>query len=390
MIFPLLLGLAFGCGIGVGIGLFLLVRAFVQRVSHTHVNASSPANSQPNRSVGQNLLHSAVCWSWLRRAGRIIAVIGGPVAMNGLYASFAIAQSVLHQVDPLVFTAVQMALLLPVAALLLFCSRRTWQRARIQQGLIAGGLLGIGFLCMALALRAIGIVPAAMLTALDGILASLLSWLVLRQRQPLYTGLAAACAGLGALLLWWVAPGCWQADLVALGCGLHFTIAALFIERSGVTRGPVRQLWPFLGALFAAMAGITLALALCFGSWSSLATMTSADLGILVYASVGAVLLPILLLTLLQRVLSAVTVAFLAVLEPLGSIGFASAFGTLALPFIGWWGVALILVSMLLQARAAAGAKVSTGEAHAVVREAAELVQEEGAVAAPVEVTSPG
>lgn len=375
--------LALICGAVLGAGLTVLALWLIRRISRAHETTS------PDRvpAAGKNGEPRRKFWrvTWLRSVARRVVLIGGPVAVNGLYASIATAQGVLRHVDPLVFTAVQMALLLPVSALMLFFSRRIRQPARIRQGLIAGVLLGVGFLCMALALRSIGIVPSAMLTALDGILASLISWLILRQRQSLSTCLAAVCAGCGAFFLWRVAPGHWQADLVALGCGLLFTVSTLYIEHNGVTCGSIRQLWPFWGALFAAMSGVTLALALCFGIWPTLGTMTSSDLGILVYASVGATLLPVLLLTLLQRVLSAVTVAFLAVLEPLVSIGFASALGSLALTLIGWWGVALILLSVLLQARAAARVNASTSEDHAVVREAEELVREAGAVTATAE-----
>lgn len=346
----LALVLVFACWAVLGTGLTALVKWLIQRVSR------APARTSPDGmlAVGKNEALRGKFWRapWLCSMGRRMLLISGPVGVNVLYASFAVAQSVLHHVDPLAFTAVQMALLLPISALMLLFSRRMHQPALIRQGLIAGTLMGVGFLCMALALRAIGIVPAAMLTALDGILASLISWLILRKPQSLYTHLAAVSAGSGAFFLWRVNPGHWQADLIALGCGLLFTISALYIERIGVTRGPIQQLWPFWGALLAAMAGITLALALCFGNWPTLETMTGSDLGILVYASVGATLLPILLITLLQRVLSAVTVAFLAVLEPLVSIGFASALGSLALPLTGWWGVALILGSVLFQTQA--------------------------------------
>lgn len=147
----------------------------------------------------------------------------------------------------------------------------------IRNGLIRGGLLGIGFLCVALSLRNIGIIPAAMLTALDGIIAAGISWASLRQRQSLYTCLAALCAG----LFWWIAPGRWQADIAALCCGIVFTSYALYVERSGVTHKPIRQLWPFFGGLFSAMAVVTLTLALCFGGWWSLQTVSLTDLGIL-------------------------------------------------------------------------------------------------------------
>ncbi len=291
---------------------------------------------------------------WLRIAGRTIVLAGAALLANGLYASFAIAQDSLHRIDPLVFVAIQMALLLPGAGVFLWGSRGSAARRMIRQGMIGGLFLGIGFVLVALSLRTLGVLPTAMLTALDGVMASGISWLILRQRQPFLTWLAALCAGCGAFLLWWITPGAWQADIVALGCGLCFTLYAFHVERCGMVHLSRKHRWAFFGGLIGAMAAVAIVLALSFGYWPSLGAFTLTDLGIVCYASWSAVLIPILLFTFLLRYASAVTVAFFSILEPLMSIGFASALGTLSLPLLGWIGVGGILVSVLVQSGAAA------------------------------------
>jgi drug/metabolite transporter (DMT)-like permease len=210
------------------------------------------------------------------------------------------------------------------------------------------------YLRLSLSLRTLGIVPTAMLTALDGVVASLLSWLLFRQRQPLSTCLAAGCAGCGAFLLWWVAPGFWQTDVLALFCGLLFTAYAFHIERSAVTGAHPKDLWAFFGGVFLSMALVTLALALCFGSWSSVSRFSLADLETLFYTSFAAVLIPVVISTMLLRALSAVTLAFCAILEPVISIAFAYTLGLLSLPPLGWLGLGSILLSVIVQAGAAA------------------------------------
>jgi len=288
---------------------------------------------------------------WIRSLVRKSALVVAPVLVFGLYASFACAQTTLQHVDPLVFVALQLACLLPVAVVLLCWTMRSSTRASVRLGLLGGVPLGIGFTCVAVSLHAVGIIPTAMLTALDGVMASLIAWLVFHQRLSIYTCLAVACAVLGAVLLWWIAPSRWQMDLVALGCGVLFTLYSFHVERNAAARGSWKgHMLPFFGGLFAAMAAVAVILALCFGQWTTLQTMTPSDWGILLYCSLGTTLVPLILLTILLRSISATTLAFLAVLEPLISIGFAYVFSSLALGVIGWCGVGCILLSMLLQA----------------------------------------
>jgi drug/metabolite transporter (DMT)-like permease len=280
--------------------------------------------------------------------------IGASLVANVLYASFAIAQPTLQHIDPIIFAALQMSLLLPVAGLF-------WYRAAggsvsaqvIRQGIIGGLLLGLGFLGVALSLRTIGIVRVAALTGCDGILASLIARIVFRQRQTWGTGLACVCAGLGVLFLWLLFPGAWQTDILALLVGLLFCVYALSLERTGVLMKQTGQEWAFFGILFSTMAATALVIALCFGSWTSLRTMSLADLGLLGYASWATLLLPIVLNTLLQRNLSAVSLSFFALLEPLASIGFAWWQGTLHMALLGWLGVGFMGVSILVQTKEA-------------------------------------
>jgi hypothetical protein len=67
------------------------------------------------------------------------------------------------------------------------------------------------------------------------------------------------------------------------------------------------------------MALVTLVLALCFETRSSLSLLTMPDLAVLSYTSLATALAPAILVTLLQRHLSAVALSFLGIIEPLTS-----------------------------------------------------------------------
>jgi drug/metabolite transporter (DMT)-like permease len=290
---------------------------------------------------------------WMRRVLARSALVLAVLLAYGLCATAALAQPTLTHVDPLIFAALETGLLFPLGVILLAWTWRSSTGASVRQGLVGGLPLGLGIICVALSLHTLGIIPAALLSALDGLMASLISWLVLRQSLSVLTGLAAGCASLGAALLWWMAPAHWQSELIALACGLLFPLYAFHVERHGYQLRAFREhLLPFFGGLLCALALSTLALALCFGRWTSLQNLTTTDLGVVLSCGLATVLLPQVVLTLLLRKLSAVTLAFCAVLEPLCSIGCAWLWGTLALPLVGWCGVALILLSLLVQAGA--------------------------------------
>jgi drug/metabolite transporter (DMT)-like permease len=336
-----------------GISTGALLSTLAQGFFH-FLRKRSEARSASLQAAGQSS-PSARWWQaqWIHACLRWSALVTAPILSNGLYASFAIARTTLQRVDPVVFAALQLSLLLPVAVVVLCCTLRSTTKESVRLGLVGGLPLGGGFVCIAISLRDIGVVPTAMLTALDGIMASLIAWLAFRERLSLYTCLAVACAGIGACFLWWVAPSHWQTDLVALACGLLFTLYVFHVERNTIVRGAIRQrIFPFFGGVFLAMAAVALALALCFGRWETLQAATDADLSVVLYCALGTVLIPLVITTFLLRYISTVTWAFLAVLEPLLSLVFAYLLGSISLGFVGWCGVSSILLSMFLQANA--------------------------------------
>jgi uncharacterized membrane protein len=187
---------------------------------------------------------------------------------------------------------------------------------------------------------------------LDGIVATFISLLIFRQRIQALTWIACACLFLGSLCLWIVSSFHWQADLLAATGGSLFTVCAFLIERWGIASDEEHpnQIWPVLGVQFLVMACVTFGLALCFGRWSSVQTFTRIDVAVLVYTSIGTVLLPVVLTIWMQRYVTALSIAFLAILEPLLSVTFAYFLMHEHLPAVAYLGMAIMLIGVLLQA----------------------------------------
>ncbi len=299
----------------------------------------------------QQLLHQSL--------GRGMLVCAGLALVNLLYASFSmVANGVLRRIDPLIFTCGQMLCLLPVALFFLVRWRGLLTRVVVLRGMLFGGCLASGFVMMALALRAIGITESAMLTCLEGIVATGVSFCLFRQRLTTYTWIACLCALLGALSLWSAATMQWQGDFLAFLGGTHFLVYAFLVEHllPQEPRERSHMLWPLFGVQFLTMSIVTTILALAFGRWQSLQLLVpGTDLTVMVYVGLGMVAIPVLLSTLLIRYAGAVTVAFFAVLEPLASGLFAYVVAGERLPLLAYAGSSGILLSMLLQAMGTIG-----------------------------------
>ncbi len=285
-----------------------------------------------------------------------------------LYASFAlVAKPALARMDPVVFVCLQMLLLVPcgIALLLPTPTRSLLNRAVLLRGLLFGACLATGFLCLAVALKDETITQSTIISCVDGLVATLLAWRVFHQRIAAFTIAACAFSALGSLFVWLATPAMWQADCTALLGGTVFTVFAFLVERLLLSPTDRRLLVPFrpvLGVQLLTMAGVAGVFALCCGNWQSLRTGSWTDVGTLCYTSIATVLVPVVAAPLLQRYVSPVTVAFLAVLEPLTCTAVAFGFGE-RLPWPAYVGTGIVLVGVVLQAAVSAVAS-GAGQTH--------------------------
>lgn len=286
------------------------------------------------------------------------------VVLNLLYASFSMCAPIaLGHIDPLVFTALQLALLVPLAVVAAWHWRAALTRDVLLISASIGGCLSAGFVLITVALTRVGITESTILSCINGVLAALVGWRLFHQRLALLTRVACGCALVGALCIGISTPWRWQGDITAFVGGGLVTVSTFLWERalrqwplsSGQSRQRQRSislLWSILACQFLVMAALALLAALCFGDWHSLTRWAAPDTLAVLYCGVMTVLVPTILSAWMQfrQLASAVSIAFFALLDPLSSAAFAFVVMGERLPLLSYIGAACVLTSMLCQA----------------------------------------
>ena len=186
---------------------------------------------------------------------------------------------------------------------------------------------------------------------MNGVTAALVACFILRQRIRLATWIACLLAVAGAIIAALTSSLRWQGNFTAFVGGSLVVVYAFLVEYflADDLRKKTPVFWPVLGVQVVVMAGVATLFALCCGDWRSASTLQLSDLASMGYTGLMATLLPMILLTMLQRYVSAVSIAFFAILDPLLSAGIAFFTGE-RLAWPGYVGFGLILTSVVLQA----------------------------------------
>jgi drug/metabolite transporter (DMT)-like permease len=279
---------------------------------------------------------------------------GAFLLVSLLYASFSmVAKDSLERIDAIIFTALQMALLVPFACFFLLKWRRLLTQQILIHGALLGGCLSAALLCLTWSFKSTGITETTIFMSLNGLIATCIAVFVFRQSLSRYTWIACGCSFAGILLIWSVSHQGWQGNFTAFVGGSLMTIFAFLVERLFVPQVKLQPkvMWPIFGVLLLTMAGASLVLAFCFGNWQTLRLLQSHDILVLLYTSVGTTLVPLILTAKAQRHVNAVTVAFLAILEPLTAASFAFLTGE-RLSTLAYIGGFIILIAVVLQALA--------------------------------------
>ena len=284
---------------------------------------------------------------------------GGLLLVNVLYASYSLVSlGPLHRVDPVLFVCFQTVLLAPIGFALLLRTRRHLNRESISRGLQLGGFLSAELLCYTHSLKDTGMTEAMVFSAVNGVVATFIAWKIFGQRISTLTKWACLFALAGAALVWYTSPSGWQGDFTAFMSGVCLTGYSFHIEQL-LTESQQRKLRvvPVIGIQFLMMALTTLVIALCFGQWQTIRFLIPSDLVALVYLSLATILLPCLIMLVTQRSISAVTVAFFSVVEPLAGASFAFFSVGERLPMLAYLGGEIVLVGIVLQVMAGTGKK---------------------------------
>lgn len=271
-----------------------------------------------------------------------------------LWATFyAISKEALTRIDSFVFSCLEVGTLLPIAIVILVVSfrrdRGAFTRALVRRGIRLGAVLGLAVFTSTLALKYTTATNTAFFPSLNGTLASLIAWGVLRRRIRRATWVAGSIASAGALLLIFENPvhgGRWEGDLIALLAAFLYTCYIFSVDHE-VNREDVAP-WPLFGVELVTMVVLTAAGAALFGDWSAVRPAWPKDAFVILYIGVCTTFLPTAISIFMQKHASPVTVAFLYVFEPVWSALLARAYLGESLGMRGYLGGLLIVCGAFL------------------------------------------
>ena len=222
-----------------------------------------------------------------------------------------------------------------------------------------------------LALKHTTATNTAFFPSLNGIIAALIAWGVLRSRIRRATWIAGGISSAGALLLIFESPqqgGHWGGDLIALLAAFLYTCYIFSVDHE-VHRKDVAP-WPLFGVELVTMVVLTALGAALFGDWSAVKPELPRDALVILYIGFGTTFLPTAISIFMQKYTAPVTVAFIYVFEPVWSALLARAYLGEELALRGYLGGALIVCGAFLHTwyearvkgpRAAPAAAAATG-----------------------------
>ena len=269
-----------------------------------------------------------------------------------LFATYyAVAKEALGRIDPVMFTFFETTTLTPIAlGILTFTYHHvTW--ALVRRGMLLGSCLCLSLFTIAIALKYSTATGTAFFPALNGFLAALIAWFVLRQPINKATWCAGFLSVVGTVLLITQSDmGGARGAIIAFLGGLFFTLYVFLSdfevkeseEQKAFTRIPLLAVELLTMALWASL------IALLFGNWQAFHPSFPKDALVLLYVAFACTFLPTLLQVLMQKHVSAVTISFIYILEPVLGVVVAYFYLHEVLPLAGYLGGGLVVVGAFL------------------------------------------
>lgn len=267
------------------------------------------------------------------------------VILFGTY--YAVTKEALTRIDPLIFTYLEMMMLVPVALGILLLTWRDISRAAIKRGMVLGSSLCLALFTIAIALKYTSATGTAFFPALNGFLAAILAWVLLRHPMGKVTWLAGLFSLSGAVLLILNSPmGGVRGALIAFLGGLFFT-GYVFLSDTQ----PEQELppWPVFAIELLTTAAWANLVVLLFGDWQAVHMALPKDVFIILYVATACTFLPTLVAILMQKYISPVTVSFIYILEPVIGAVCATLYLHETLPLNGYLGGSLVVIGAFVQ-----------------------------------------
>ena len=263
-----------------------------------------------------------------------------------LFATYyAVAKEALSRIDPLLFTFFELTILAPIGLCILAFTRTRITPSILKRGGLLGSVLCLALFTIALALDRSTATGTAFFPALNGFLAALFARMFLRQPLAKATWCAGLLSVMGSALLLLNSPmGGVRGALTALLGGLFFTS---YVFLSETIPHDETTHWPLFGIELVTMAAWASLVVLLFGNWQTLHPTLPKDALIILYVAGACTFLPTLLTVIMQKYISAVTVSFIYILEPVLGAGIATLYLHETLPLVGYLGGSLVVAGAL-------------------------------------------
>ncbi len=259
-----------------------------------------------------------------------------------LFATYyAVAKEALGRIDPIIFTYLEMQILVPAALCIIALAWKDMTRAAVKRGFLLGSSLCLALFTIAIALKYTTATSTAFFPSLNGFVAALIAWFVLRQPIRKATWFAGVLSVAGAaLLIATAAMDNSRGICIAFLGGIFFTVYVFLSEHE---RPGEYAPWAIFGVELLTMAVWASLVVLLFGNWQTIHPTLPKDAFVLLYVAGACTFLPTLIAVLMQKYISAVTVSFIYILEPLLAAFMAALYLHELLPPLGYLGGLLVV-----------------------------------------------
>jgi drug/metabolite transporter (DMT)-like permease len=259
---------------------------------------------------------------------------------------YAVAKEVFGRIDPIIFTYFEMMALVPVALCIIVLCWQDITRQVIKRGVLLGSSLCLALFTIAIALKYTSATGTAFFPALNGFLAAFAAWLFFQQPIAKATWFAGLLSVVGAVLLITNSPiGGMRGALIAFLGGLFFTGYVFLSEHEQKDEA---EHWSLFGIELLTMAIWANLVVLLFGNWQSVHLLLPKDIWVIFYVAGACTFLPTLITVLMQKHISAITVSFIYVLEPVLGAVVSNFYLHETFPLDGYIGGGLIVVGAII------------------------------------------
>jgi drug/metabolite transporter (DMT)-like permease len=263
------------------------------------------------------------------------------VAAFAFGTTFVVVQDAVEDADPVDFLAIRFlfaALVLGVAA-----RRRTRSEGLVRHGVLAGLVLGGGYVFQTIGLQYTTPATSAFLTYVLVLFVPILTFLVLRRRPHPATlvGIPLALVGL-ALLTGGGATGLGRGELLTLGCAFAFALHLVILGGTADRHDPVRFTFVQLVTV-----GVACLIASLAAEPGSAPVLGARSFGAAVFTGLFATAVAFLAMVWAQRVVSPSRAALILLLEPVFAALLAAVTGDSLTPATVAGG-AFILVAVMV------------------------------------------